>query len=99
MIELVMNAALPEKNRKSRPCKYPVDQMLPGHSFFVVGDDAYKKMCSQAAAANARYAVPHPEGKTRLNNKSQPVVTNVRTRFFEVRLSEEPVGAHLLRVR
>jgi hypothetical protein len=94
-----MGAQLPEKNRKTRESKYPIEKMEPGHSFFLAGDDAYKKLCSQAAAVNARYSVPSPEGKTRLNDKGEPVVIRVRTRFFEVRLSADPVGAHLLRVR
>jgi hypothetical protein len=98
-IELQMSADLPEKSRKVRTSKYPINEMQPGHSFFVQGDDAYKKLCTQAAAANARYAVPHPEGKTKLNKKGESVVVGLRTRFFEVRLSADPIGAHLLRVR
>jgi hypothetical protein len=98
-VELTMNAVLPEKNRKARSTKYPIDKMLPGHSFFVPGDEAYKQLCSQASGANARYAVPHPEAKTRKNNKGETVTATVRTRVFEVRLSVDPVGAHLLRVK
>lgn len=86
---------------------YPFDALQPGQSFFVPNGekDMVKSLASSVAAANSRYAVPSPDGATRLvkrgNNIGASVPVMVKTREYVVRADTKDgaAGARVFRLK
>ena len=84
------DVAIPDSRQGGRAGEsYPFGQLNVGQSFFVPADEKrpnpVKDFASTVSSATARYAVPHPEGATRVNRKGVTVPVMVETRKFIIR--------------
>lgn len=87
------DVAIPDSRQGGRQGEsYPFGLLNVGQSFFVPADEKrphpVKDFASTVSSATARYAVPHPDGTTRVNRKGATVPLMVETRKFIIRAVE-----------
>lgn len=94
---VVIAKAIPMPEAKRGPSagnsKYPFDTMENGDSFFIPATEETpepaKKRASTVTSANARYAHPCPEGRTKTNRAGDEVPVMVYDRKFAIRPMED----------